>query len=78
MKGVRDDIAKALMEIPNILSCTNRAQNVLKNSKELHQASANLFVATISVLQHILVYFREKSFSKLDEIIPTHSCHFKD
>jgi len=78
MKGLRDDIAKALMEIPNILSCTNRAQNVLKNSKELCQASANLFVATISVLQHILVYFREKSFSKSEDIISTHNYHFRD
>ncbi|CAA9963402.1 hypothetical protein PTMSG1_06770 [Pyrenophora teres f. maculata] len=64
LKGVRDDIAKALIEIPHILSCTNRAQNIFNKSKELRQASACLFVAIISVLQHILVYFKEKSLKK--------------
>ncbi|EDU42376.1 conserved hypothetical protein [Pyrenophora tritici-repentis Pt-1C-BFP] len=61
LNRVRDDIAKALIEIPHILSCTHRAQNIFNKSKELRQASAYLFVAIISVLQHILVYFKEKS-----------------
>ncbi|RMZ67835.1 X-Pro dipeptidyl-peptidase [Pyrenophora seminiperda CCB06] len=69
LKGVRDEIAKFLMEIPNILSCANRAQNVFKRSKALHQASASLFVATISVLEHVLVYFKEKSLKKAIKVL---------
>jgi hypothetical protein len=64
LKDLREDISKILMEIPTILSCANRAQNVFKTSKELRRVGTEVFVATITLLQHILVYYKVKVASK--------------
>ncbi|OWY50325.1 hypothetical protein AALT_g7929 [Alternaria alternata] len=64
LKGLREDIIKILIEIPTILSCANRAQNVAKTSKELRRSGAEVFLATITLLQHILKYFKVKIMRK--------------
>lgn len=64
MNDLRDDIARALMEIPTLLSCTNRDLNLYKGSKDLHRCSSELFVAAIALIEHILRYYHAKRSSE--------------
>ncbi|KAG9188829.1 hypothetical protein G6011_07534 [Alternaria panax] len=64
LKDLREDIVKILVEIPIIISYANRAQNVVRTSRELRRSGAEVFLATITLLQRILMYFKAKAASK--------------
>ncbi|KAF2729185.1 hypothetical protein EJ04DRAFT_447810 [Polyplosphaeria fusca] len=65
LEELRGDIEHALLDIPTRLSLANRTLNVFDESSNLHRSSANLFVAVIALLDHILQYFKAKLSKKL-------------
>ena len=63
-KDVRESIFDALAEIPVQLKNTKLVLKVFEKSQELHQCSSELYLSTLATLQHIVLWFQEKSTSK--------------
>jgi hypothetical protein len=59
----RDEIQKALAELPEILDETALRMRVHQHSEELHKRSEKLFSAVLRVMSHILHWLCEKSMS---------------
>ncbi|KAL6718249.1 hypothetical protein ACLMJK_004337 [Lecanora helva] len=65
LQALRDEICDALLEIPLLLTTTNRALGAFRKSKSLHEASADLYVATLVALNHIVVWYKGKVMKRI-------------
>ncbi|KAL5365334.1 hypothetical protein BJX96DRAFT_179746 [Aspergillus floccosus] len=65
LADLRHGIADALEEIPLLLTCIHQALNIFKRSKELHRCSAALYVSTLTLLHHIVSWYKTKAIKKL-------------
>ena len=63
MSELRESISTALAKIPVLLNNTNRVTRVFK-SRDLYKWSANLYVATLGILDHILLWYKQKAISE--------------
>ena len=62
---VRKSICDAIADIPAYLTTTSLVSGLFRQSKELHEASSALYIATLAALDHIVVWFRQKAASML-------------
>lgn len=64
MHDLNSDVCDALAEIPILLKSTHLVLGIFKRSKDLHQASADLYSVIIAALHHIVLWYREKAISE--------------
>ncbi|KAK2752304.1 hypothetical protein FQN55_007344 [Onygenales sp. PD_40] len=65
LEDLRSDISDALAEIPILIATTHKAQGIFKQSDDLRQCSAELYLATITALHHIVKWYKEKASKRL-------------
>ncbi|KAK4651589.1 hypothetical protein QC762_602270 [Podospora pseudocomata] len=65
LHDLNSDVCDALAEIPILLKSTHLVLGIFKRSKDLHQASADLYSAIIAALHHIVLWYREKAIKTL-------------
>ena len=64
LHDLRTEVSDALAELPTLLGRTRMAMGIFRASDELRQCSAELYVATLAALQHIVNWYTEKATSK--------------
>ena len=62
-KEVRESIFNAIAEIPVLLNNTKLILQVFEDSEELHRSSSELYLSTLTALEHMVTWFQEKATS---------------
>ncbi|KAJ9149747.1 hypothetical protein NKR23_g4164 [Pleurostoma richardsiae] len=65
LEDLREEIYRALEELPSLLSITYRAVDIFTKSERLQEASIELYVATLGLLEHIVNWFTERAAKKV-------------
>ncbi|KAG9228840.1 hypothetical protein BJ875DRAFT_500410 [Amylocarpus encephaloides] len=65
LHDLREEVCDVLAEIPTLLASTHRALGVFRKSKDLHERSSGLYVATIAALHQMVSFYQEKAYKKI-------------